>query len=129
MPRPKRVKEDRIVGSFRDQNGDLIEIQVIDEKTESFGRGAHQKVKYMRLFKEALDLIERVYYLEKDPKEKEKFKKLIYGSRSKTRLVHEFQKAGIVVDERPGRDLATVIQKTFKALDAALAAKNDGEET
>jgi hypothetical protein len=118
MPRNKRIAPPpNIIGGFIEA-GEIIDIVQIDERTESYGKGAYLRVRRLKNFNKALNLFADEYFW---GTKKRKLKKLVHDPRKTSALADVLVSLGVELEDRALRNLAIEIKKQIKALDNALS--------
>lgn len=125
MPRRKRIKILPEIIDFIDEDGALASMELINEKTESYGAGASKKIQYLENYNKAIEHIANKVFFDDSENVRKRFKKIIEKRVSIYGVCIELERIGIPLGDRAMRNLAREIKAHIQAFIYALK-KRDG---
>ena len=131
MPRAKKPKIQPIETGVFELDGEDWGVEVWENYPNEGTRGAHTRSKRSKVFEAVLRHCE-IYLAGNSNISKQNISRLIYGPETLTAfgkiITTIAKKENIVIGKTIAEEIAQDIRKTFKALDAAMAAKKDESE-
>lgn len=119
MPRKKRVRKEPL---FIDEffiGIEKYQVLLIDEETESYGRGANKKLTHLKNFDLAFQEIVSKY-LDGDQKIKRKLQLTLKNPKKLKPLMEQLELIGVDLNERALRNLAKRVRIEIKAIENAI---------
>jgi len=131
MPRAKKPKIQPIKTGVFELDGEKRGFEVWENYPDEGARGTHTRSKRSKVFDAVLRECEESL-AGNSPISKTHTSRLIYGPETLTAfgkvIITIAKKENIVIGKTTAEEVAKDVRKTFKALDAAVAAKNESEK-
>lgn len=119
MPRKKRVRKEPLFIDDFFIGIEKYQVLLIDEETESYGRGANKKLTYLKNFDLAFQEIVSKY-LDGDQKIKRKLQLTLKNPKKLKPLMEQLELIGVDLNERALRNLAKRVRIEIKAIENAI---------
>jgi hypothetical protein len=120
MPRRKRKKTLPEIIDFIDEDGAPASMELINEKTESYGAGASKKIQSLENYNKAMEHIANKVFFDDSENVRKRFKKIIEKRVSIYGVCIELERIGIPLGDRAMRNLARQIKAHIQAFTYAL---------
>ena len=119
MPRKKRVPKEPLLLKEFYSGIEKIQVFLIDEETESYGKGSNKKLSYYNNFDLAIrEIVAK--YLDGDQKIKGRLKVTLKDPKKLKPLMEQLELIGIDLNERALRNLAKKVRIEIKAWENAI---------
>jgi len=125
MPRRKRIKILPEIIDFIDEDGAHASMELINEKTESYGAGASKKIQYLENYDKAMEHIADKVFFDDSEKVRKKFKKIVEERVSIKGISTELDFIEIPLGDRAIRNLAKVIKADIQKYIYALKKRDE----